>query len=408
MTDGIFLTNSEHAALLAEISELRTRAASFESRAADFKNQATNFETRAKRSETLATALKKDLAELDKQNTANIDRINEWEAYKTSIDTYIEKMGQDRQVLVDKLTHSAQAHKAMMAEKEQRINAMKNQMTDTVRDWQTYSQRIEKNNADLITRMTNDMDRMKADHSELIQAHEISHKDDMDKLQLDHNIDRDRLMTEHSATVERLNVTFDAERLEHEARRHELTFRIQHLDAETKDQMSHIRGLETRLHDAASDLEGWKRQVDALTAAKNSTVQDLKSTKMKLVNVTEELNKSKQLVEQLLPEISDAREKLDMMGEKTFEMKTRLETANTEKNSVKEQLNQSMIARGKLGTALEAAKTQVTEREKDIEALKKSNEMMKKRMYLLGQRMAAKTEWWQGQIPARSTAAAAT
>ncbi|KAK6525466.1 hypothetical protein TWF694_005602 [Orbilia ellipsospora] len=411
MTDGIFLTTSEHAALLADISELRTRAASFESRAADFEYRAADFERRANSSEALATTLKNDLAELDKQNNSNIDRINEWEAYKTSIDTYIEKMGQDRQVLVDKLTNSAQAHKAMIAEKEQQLNAMKNQvtqMTNTVRDWQTYSQRMETDKSEAITRMTNEINRLKADHSELIQAHEISHKDDMDKLQMDHNIDRDRLATEHSAEIDRMNTAFDAARMDHEARRHELTLEIQALDAKAQDQDTLIRSYETKLTATMADLESRKEQNDGLTATNKNTMQDLKVTKVKLVNVTEELNKSKQLVEQLLPEISDARGELTQMRTLVNDMEARLDTANNEKNSVKEQLKQSMIAKGRLGTALKTAETQVTEKEKDIEALKKSNETMKKRMYLLGQRMAAKTEWWQGQIPTQPAATTVT
>ncbi|EPS41375.1 hypothetical protein H072_4728 [Dactylellina haptotyla CBS 200.50] len=419
MTDGIFLSNSEHASLLSELTMLRSRAAELKTRGVNLETRHANLDARRIELETRSAELEARNADLEKQNIADVERINEWENYKISVEKYTEQMGKDRQSLIDKLQNSAQAHAAVMADKEQRFATLNNQLsqvTNTVRDWQNYSQRIEAERAETVARLTNDIERLQKDHAELIQALEISHRDDLDKLQVDHNIERDRLNTEHASERDRLHNTMNAARAEYDFQRTELMSQVAALDAQNKEltpRMAELdgqrRNLQGELVGCKADLEEWKTQVNSLTAAKNSIVKELQATKAKLMNVTGEANKAKASLEEMqlkLVELAEVKEKIERMKESEISLEKFLQTATDEKDKLKELYKQSQVKMGRLGTSLTSAEQQVSDRDQKIERLEKSNEAMKKRVYLLGQRMAEKTEWWQGQVSAQPQATA--
>ncbi|KAK6514483.1 hypothetical protein TWF281_004683 [Arthrobotrys megalospora] len=405
MTDGIFLSNSEHAALLSDLSDLRAR-----------------------------------LADLDKLHASSLDRISEWEAYKANIDIYVEKTAQDRQGLIDKLQNSAQAHSTVIAEKERQYNelaATANQMKQTMVDWQTYSQRLEADKTEAVTRLTGQVERGKSDNLANIQAMEVAHNDEvnrykaahaaeMDRLRADHaaemsrlagghTAEMDRIRADHSSERNRFTLANDSARTEYEQQKSELMGQLSALDAQNKDLMPKMVDLDTtrrrlqgELVEAKADREEFKQQVQTLTAAKVSTVKELQATKIKLANLTAECDKTKRLLEEAQPKVNqlaETRSAMERMKETEISMEKFLQTANEEKDMLKDKLKASMVAKARLGTALSKAEAQVTEKDTKIAALEKANEGLKTRMYLLGQRMAEKVEWWQGQVGSQAQTA---
>ncbi|KAK6329883.1 hypothetical protein TWF718_003309 [Orbilia javanica] len=394
MTDGVFLSNSEHTALLSDLDDLRTR-----------------------------------LAELDKLHSNSLDRISEWEAYKANIDIYVEKTAQDRQGLIDKLQNSAQAHSTVIAEKERQYNelaAQANSMKQSMFDWQSYSQRIEADKAEAISRLTGEVDREKSDNLANIQAMEIAHNDEvnrykaahateMDRLRADHAAEMVRLRADNSSERNRLTLASDSARTEYEQQKSELMGQLSALDARNKELLPQMveldatrRRLQGEIVEANADRTELKQQVQTLTTAKASTAKELQTTRLKLANISLELDKVKRLLEEAQPKLSQLEETksaMERMKETETSMEKFLQTANDEKEALKDKIKTAMVAQARLGTRLSKTEAQVTEKEAKITSLEKANEALKTRMYLLGQRMAEKVEWWQGQVGSQAQTA---
>ncbi|KAK6498511.1 hypothetical protein TWF481_011100 [Arthrobotrys musiformis] len=376
MTDGVFLSTSEHTALLSDLSDLRTR-----------------------------------LAELDRLHTNSLERISEWEAYKSNIDIYVEKTAQDRQGLIDKLQNSAQAHSTVIAEKDRQHNDLVTTITamkQTMVDWQTYSQRLEADKTEAVTRLTAQIEQGKTDNMANIQAMEIAHNDEVNRYKAAHMTEMDRLKADHASERNRLTLTNDSARTEYEQQKSELMGQLSALDTRNKELMPQLMDLENKrrqLHgelvEVKADRDDYVQQVQTLGTAKTATVKELQMTKIKLANLTTECDKVKRLLEEAQPKVdqlAETRSAMERMKETEASMEKFLQAANEEKESYKEKLKASMVAKARLGTALSKAEAQVTEKDAKIAELEKSNEGLKTRMYLLGQRMAEKVEWWQGQV----------
>ncbi|KAF3223626.1 hypothetical protein TWF679_000068 [Orbilia oligospora] len=395
MTDGVFLSNAEHTTLLSDLADLRAR-----------------------------------LADLDRLHTNSLDRISEWEAYKANIDIYVEKTAQDRQGLIDKLQNSAQAHSTVIAEKERQFNELAttaNNMKQTIHDWQTYSQRLEADKTEAISRMKGEIEREKTDNLANIQAMEVAHNDEvnryksanaieMERLRADHAAEKERLRADNLSERNRLTLANDSARTEYEQQKSELMGQLSALDAQNKELMPQMVDLDTKrrklqgeLVEANADREEFRQQIQTLNAAKASTLKELTATKIKLANLTSECDKVKRLLEEAQPKIdqlAETRSAMERMKETEISMEKFLQTANDEKDALKEKLKQSMVAKARLGTQLSKVESQVKEKDTKIAALEKSNEALKTRMYLLGQRMAEKVEWWQGQVGSQAQTAA--
>ncbi|KAF3172781.1 hypothetical protein TWF788_009370 [Orbilia oligospora] len=394
MTDGVFLSNAEHTTLLSDLADLRAR-----------------------------------LADLDRLHTNSLDRISEWEAYKANIDIYVEKTAQDRQGLIDKLQNSAQAHSTVIAEKERQFNELAttaNNMKQTIHDWQTYSQRLEADKTEAISRMKGEIEREKTDNLANIQAMEVAHNDEvnryksanaieMERLRADHAAEKERLRADNLSERNRLTLANDSARTEYEQQKSELMGQLSALDAQNKELMPQMVDLDTKrrklqgeLVEANADREEFRQQIQTLNAAKASTLKELTATKIKLANLTSECDKVKRLLEEAQPKIdqlAETRSAMERMKETEISMEKFLQTANDEKDALKEKLKQSMVAKARLGTQLSKVESQVKEKDTKIAALEKSNEALKTRMYLLGQRMAEKVEWWQGQVGSQAQTA---
>ncbi|KAK6497089.1 hypothetical protein TWF506_004568 [Arthrobotrys conoides] len=394
MVDGVFLSNSEHAALLSDLADLRTR-----------------------------------LADLDRLHTNSLDRIGEWEAYKANIDIYVEKTAQDRQGLIDKLQNSAQAHSTVIAEKERQFNelaATANNMKQTMHDWQSYSKRLEADKADAISRMTGEIEREKSDNLANIQAMEVAHNDEVNRYKAAHATELGRLRADHAAEMERvradnssernrLTLANDSARTEYEQQKSELMGQLSALDSRNKELMPQMveldstrRKLQGELVEAKADKEEFKKQIQTLNNAKASTLKELTATKIKLANLSAECDKLKRLLEDAQPKVdqlAETRSAMERMKETEISMEKFLQTANDEKDALKEKLKQSMVAKARLGTQMTKLESQVKEKDTKITALEKSNEALKTRIYLLGQRMAEKVEWWQGQVGSQAQTA---
>ncbi|RVD89151.1 uncharacterized protein DFL_000170 [Arthrobotrys flagrans] len=394
MTDGVFLSNSEHAALLSDLADLRGR-----------------------------------LADLDRLHANSLDRISEWEAYKANIDIYVEKTAQDRQGLIEKLQNSAQAHSTVIAEKERQYNelvAQANTMKQSMYDWQTYSQRLEADKTDAISQMTAQIERLKSDNLANIQAMEVAHNDEvnrykaahateMERLRVDHAAEMEHLRADHSSERNRLTLANDSARTEYEQQKSELMGQISAIDARNKELMPQMveldntrRKLQGELVEAKADREEYKQQVQTLITAKASTAKELQATRIKLANLTTECDNMKRLLEEAQPKVdqlAEARSAMERMKETEISMEKFLQAANSEKDMLKDKLKAAIVAKAKLGTQLSKTEAQVTEKETKIVALEKEHEVLKTRMYLLGQRMAEKVEWWQGQVGSQAQTA---
>ncbi|KAF3917199.1 hypothetical protein ABW20_dc0106275 [Dactylellina cionopaga] len=448
MTDGVFLSHSEHSTLLTEVSELRQSQNELRNQLSemdglrnqvkemdnlrnqltemdDLRNQLTEMDELRNRLAVM-DELRARLTDMEAQQVQDADSLSKWEAYgagidtyKANIETYKQQIMKDRQDLIDT---SAQAHAAMVAEKDQRFAAMAaekdqhyidatNEMSITVREWQTYTQRIEADKVDAVARLGNQIEQLKKEHSELVQAMEISHRDDMDKTYANHAAEVDRMNNDHIRDRSQLLGASDSARAQYESQKSELMAQLSDLDAQNKAVDTERRQLYGELVECRADIVEERQQVATLTSAKNNMVKDLQTTKAKLVNVTGEVTKLKAQVEELQPkvtELEETKDRLERMEEAGLTMDKFLRTANEEKDMLKDQLKASMVAKGRLGAAAARSESLVIEKEKQISEMEKTNEALKKRIYLLGQRMAEKVEWWQGQVGTQATAAAAS
>ncbi|KAF3919888.1 hypothetical protein ABW21_db0205541 [Orbilia brochopaga] len=358
--DSIVLSNSEHNSLLEELAKLRTQ-----------------------------------LADVDKLHKASQARIAEWEAYRVSMDKYVGQITADRQTIVEKLNSSEQA----VAEKDRHTK----QLHTSLNDWQAHAkaveahtQRVEADKAETVNQLTAQIDRLLGERTEADRSLQTM-DEDMRRMQ--------------AAKAAELEVRTNA----FEMKRAQMASQITHLEAQDRENQNRINGMdEDRRRLIAENteckrtIEEWSRQYDTVASARNSSVKELQALKAQIVNMCSEADKAKARLEdaeRTKVELAEAKEKMERMKETEQTMEKFVRTATEEKDKLRELLKVSTAARGRLGAALSEAEAQVKDREAKISALEKANEAQKKRMYMLGQRMAEKVEWWDGQVGAQRATA---
>ncbi|KAJ6256528.1 hypothetical protein Dda_8390 [Drechslerella dactyloides] len=340
--DTVLLSNAEHNSLLAELAKLRAQ-----------------------------------LADVDKLHKASQARVAEWEAYRVSMDKYVDQLTTDRQTIIEKLNSSEQA----LSEKDRHAK----QLHASLNDWQAHAkaieahtQRIEADKAETISQLTTQIDQLHNQRAEASQ--ELESRTSMYEL----------TKTQMSSHISHL-----------EMQDRDTTARLTNTENERKR-------LTTELLERERAIEEWKTHHDAAAAARNSTTKELQALKAQVVNMSSEAEKMKARLEdaeRTKAELAEAREKMERMKETEQTLEKFVRTTTEEKDKLRELLKASTAARGRLGAALSEAEAQMKERDAKIQTLERASAAQKKRMYMLGQRMAEKVEWWDGQVGAQRAAA---
>ncbi|EWC43413.1 hypothetical protein DRE_07660 [Drechslerella stenobrocha 248] len=362
--DGVLLSHSVHASLMSELADLRKR-----------------------------------VSDVQKLHKASQTRVREWEAYRVSMDKYIQQLSKDRQVLVERLTTSEQA----AAERQQQSANMFKQLNSTNADWQAHAQRLEN--------QVKQLERDKADAlMQVVQQSDRANAAEDDKK-------RSLVASQEEARRAQVAMTadFDGRAKAYEMMTTQMSTHIEHLEKHEKHRIAQVSDLEAerqRLQNENTGLkatvEDWKLQHGAVSSARSAATKELQLSRARVVNLEAEANKTKLQLEEgerVKAELADTQQKLERMKDTEKTLEQFVSTATEEKDKLRELLKASTAARGRLGAALTEAEGKVADGEKKIKMLEKANEAQKKRMYMLGQRMAEKVDWWEGQLrPQRATA----
>ncbi|KAF3931175.1 hypothetical protein ABW19_dt0202900 [Dactylella cylindrospora] len=379
--DGVLLSHEEHATLMEIKSKLEA--------------DKSNLEADKSNLEADLTALHIKFSDMENSYSNSLQRIGQWESYKTSIDKYIEQLAEDRQGLVDKVQSSAQAYAKLaqetdghlrekdkqLHEKDKQLQEAENNLKTTINNWQNYAHQLDTHRKDMEARHAAELARLNAEHSREIERMTVEHKKqvgNLDQISYQNRIELENVKSERAAEVMRLTMALDTERSEYERQK-----------TETIEQLSA----------AISEKESMYNQLLEMDTEAAEKKQEKAETKaVYLREQTEALGRTIQEMQAKLLDLDEKTLKVENLQATEATLEKFLATANEEKEKLKSQLKASTAAKGRLGTALSRAEAENNEKGTKIMNLEDENEALKKRIYLLGQRMAEKMEWYQSQL----------
>ncbi|KAK6330500.1 hypothetical protein TWF696_003390 [Orbilia brochopaga] len=358
--DSVVLSNSEHNSLLAELAKLRTQ-----------------------------------LADVDKLHKASQARVAEWEAYRVSMDKYVGQITADRQTIVEKLNSSEQA----LAEKDRHAK----QLHSSLNEWQAHakaidahSQRVEADKNEKISQLNERIEQLQIERAETDRALQNLHSD-----------------TRRMQAAQEAEMT--ARRNSYELTQAQMASQMTHLeklDRENKSRIVDMDGEILRLVgevvECKKTIDEWQRQYETAANARNVVNKEMQALKAQVVNMSGEADKARARLEEAertKAELAETKEKIERMKEEAKTMEVLQQTATEEKEKLKEKVRGFLAEKGRLMAMLDDAQRQARDRQAKIVALEKASEAQKKRMYMLGQRMAEKVEWYEGQVAPQRAAA---